>query len=81
MRASGPLRDMLNSTRPTRTVSLGAVTKVKLAEKRFDHLVMLAPPSTLGDLRKMLPKSILSKVTAELAQDLVKTPQSSFPGN
>jgi protein required for attachment to host cells len=78
---------MLNSTRPTRTgelkrafaKKLGAVLKVKLAEKRFDHLVIVAPPSTLGDLRKMLPKSILSKVAAELAQDLVKTPQSELP--
>jgi len=49
-----------------------------LAEKRFDHLVLVAPPSTLGDLRKMLPKSALSKVTAELAQDLVKTPHSEL---
>jgi protein required for attachment to host cells len=58
---------------------LGAVLKAKLAEKRFDHLVIVAPPSTLGDLRKILPKSTLSKVTAELAQDLVKIPQSELP--
>jgi hypothetical protein len=30
-------------------------------------------------LRKNLPKSALSKVTAELAQDLVKTPHSELP--
>jgi protein required for attachment to host cells len=32
---------------------LGAVLKVELAVKRFDHLVIVAPPSTLGDLRKI----------------------------
>ena len=30
-------------------------------------------------LRKFLPKSALSKVTAELAQDLVKTPHRELP--
>jgi protein required for attachment to host cells len=57
---------------------LGAALNEKLAEKRFDRLVIVAPPSTLGDLRKTLPKSTLSKVTAELAQDLVKTPRSEL---
>jgi hypothetical protein len=32
----------------------------------------------VAHLRKILPKSALSKVTAELAQDLVKTPHSEL---
>jgi protein required for attachment to host cells len=57
---------------------LAAVLKFKLAEKRFDRLIIVAPPPTLGDLRKLLGKRALSKVTAELALDLVKTPHSEL---
>jgi protein required for attachment to host cells len=51
----------------------------KLAEKRFDHLVIVAPPPALGDLRGALAKDVRAKVTAELAHDLVKTPHSELP--
>jgi len=37
---------------------LGVVLKTKLAEKRFDRLVIVAPPATSGDLRKTLPKAL-----------------------
>jgi protein required for attachment to host cells len=58
---------------------LGGILKTKLVEKRFDRLVLVAPPPALGDLRDALPKSVLAKVTAELAHDLVKTPHSELP--
>ena len=58
---------------------LGGILEAKLAEKRFDRLVLVAPPPALGDLRDVLPKSVRTKVTAELAHDLVKTPHSELP--
>jgi protein required for attachment to host cells len=58
---------------------LAHILEAKLAEKRFDKLVIVAPPVTLGDLREALPKSVRAKVTAELAHDLVKTPHSELP--
>jgi protein required for attachment to host cells len=58
---------------------LGGILETKLAEKSFDRLVLVAPPPALGDLRDVLPKTVLTKVTAELAQDLVKTPHSELP--
>ena len=60
---------------------LGGILEAKLAEKSFDRLVLVAPPPALGDLRDVLPKSVLAKVTAELAQDLVKTPHSELPSH
>jgi protein required for attachment to host cells len=60
---------------------LGGILETNLADKRFDRLVLVAPPPTLGDLRDVLPKSVLAKVTAELAQDLVKTPHSDLPSH
>jgi protein required for attachment to host cells len=57
---------------------LGGILKAKLAENRFERLILVAPPPALGDLRAMLPKSVLGTVTAELAQDLVKLPQRAL---
>ncbi len=58
---------------------LADILEARLAEKRFDSLVIVAPPPALGDLREALPKSVRAKVTAELAHDLVKTPHSELP--
>jgi protein required for attachment to host cells len=60
---------------------LAGVLEAKLAEKRFEKLVLVAPPVTLGDLRDALPKSVHSKVVAELAHDLVKTPHGELAGH
>jgi protein required for attachment to host cells len=58
---------------------LAGVLEAKLAQKRFDKLVIVAPPPALGDLREALSKSVRAKVTAELAHDLVKTPHNELP--
>jgi protein required for attachment to host cells len=57
---------------------LAVALKSSLAKKRYEHLVLVAPPATLGDLREALTRSVQARVTAELAQDLVKTPQSQL---
>jgi protein required for attachment to host cells len=57
---------------------LGGILEAKLAQKRFDRLVLVAPPAALGDLRDVLPKRVKAKVAAELAHDLVKTPHSEL---
>ena len=58
---------------------LGKTLETKLVENRFDRLVLVAPPPALGDLRDVLPKSVRTKVVAELAQDLVKAPRNQLP--
>ena len=40
--------------------------------KAFDHLVLVAPPHTLGDLRAALDKQTKALVTAEIAKDLTR---------
>jgi protein required for attachment to host cells len=41
---------------------------------RFDHLVLVAAPKILGDLRELLPKTVQGKVVAEINKDLTKIP-------
>jgi protein required for attachment to host cells len=57
---------------------LGGILQTKLMEKRFDRLVLVAPPAALGDLRDVLAKDVQAKVVAELAHDLVKTPHNEL---
>ena len=40
-------------------------------DKKFDRLVLVAPPKALGDLRAELPKHAQERVTHELPKDLV----------
>ena len=39
-------------------------------KQTFDALVLVAPPKTLGELRKKLNPNVMSKVTAEIGKDL-----------
>jgi protein required for attachment to host cells len=57
---------------------IAAALRAKLREARFDHLILIAPPVTLGDLRAALPKAVRDRVRAELPQDLVKLPPSKL---
>lgn len=41
---------------------------------RFDHLVIVAPPKTLGDLRGELHAEVRSRVLAEIGKDLTGHP-------
>jgi protein required for attachment to host cells len=43
-------------------------------EHRFDHLVLVAAPQILGDLRALLPKTVHGKIVAEVNKDLTKIP-------
>ena len=56
--------------------TIGKALEKKLAEGRFERLVVVAPPPALGDLRAALPKKVRATVVGEVAQDLVKTPKS-----
>jgi protein required for attachment to host cells len=39
-------------------------------DRRFERLVLVAPPATLGELRKLLPESLKQKVVGEIDKDL-----------
>ena len=57
---------------------LAGMLKSELAAKRYDRLILVAPPVTLGDLRDALAKNVKARVSAELAHDLIKTPRSQL---
>jgi protein required for attachment to host cells len=46
---------------------------------RFQHLVLVAAPKTLGDLRELLPAPVKAKVVAELDKDLTHVPVRDLP--
>jgi protein required for attachment to host cells len=43
-------------------------------QHRFERLVLVAAPKALGDLRGLLPKSVQSKIVAEVDKDLTNIP-------
>lgn len=45
--------------------------------KRFDRIVLMAPPSFLGLLRQALPRPLLMCVAAEVRKDLVHLPHEA----
>jgi protein required for attachment to host cells len=46
---------------------------------RFDRLVLVAAPKTLGDLRELLPGPVKAKVVAEIDKDLTHVPARDLP--
>ncbi len=45
----------------------------------FDQLVVVAPPSALGDLRNALAPEVKARVKAELPKDLTRTDMTELP--
>lgn len=64
-----------------RELARGIAEKLDLAlrDHRFDRLAIVAPPATLGDLRRALSQHLKGKVAAELAKDLVHVPHHDLP--
>jgi protein required for attachment to host cells len=46
---------------------------------RFDRLVLVAAPKTLGDLRGLLPATVKKMISAELDKDLTNLPERDLP--
>ena len=43
--------------------------RISDAHDKYDHLILLASPKTLGDLREFISKPAQNKITAEAAKD------------
>jgi protein required for attachment to host cells len=48
-------------------------------DHRFDRLVLVAAPKTLGDLRGLLPATVRKMIFAELDKDLTNVPERDLP--
>jgi protein required for attachment to host cells len=59
------------------TKVVGELRRAMLA-KRFDRLILVAPPAFLGDLREELPKDLKDKVADEVTSDLTNTPEQQL---
>ena len=46
----------------------------QLGKKRFERLVIAAPPQTLGELRKHMHKTVASLIIGEVHKDLTRLP-------
>ena len=53
----------------------GAGRLTQALAKRFDRLILVAPPGFLGDLREELPKGLKDKLVDEITSDLTNMPQ------
>ncbi len=60
---------------------LAAMLVEKATAGAFDRVVLVAPPSFLGDLRASMSEPMLSRVHAEVAKDLTKTPNDEIRGH
>ena len=76
--AKAPRSDPHRELKRSLAHKIANALQASLAEQRYDKLVLVAPPTTLGDLREALAKGVRACVTAEVAQDLVKIPASEL---
>lgn len=47
-------------------------------QHRFDHIVLVADPSTLGEMRPQLHKEVQARMKAEVAKDWTNMPQNDI---
>jgi protein required for attachment to host cells len=70
-----------NPTDPPRRNFAGKVVdelRRAMLAKRFDWLILVAPPGSLGDLRQELPKGLKDKLVDEITSDLTNMPQQQL---
>lgn len=49
-------------------------------QRRYDRLVVMAPPAFLGLLRQQMPAAVRAMLTAEIGKDLVHEPPEALNG-
>ena len=60
---------------------VAAVLEDARRRNEFQHLVVVAPPKALGDLRAGFSDALRDRVTAELHKDLTKIPIHDLPSH
>jgi protein required for attachment to host cells len=59
---------------------VAGVLEHELSVHRYEELVLVAAPQTLGDLRNSLPATVRKKVVAEIDKDLTQVPDHEIGG-
>ena len=57
---------------------LADVLAHSLEKRSFARLIIVAPPTALGDLRAAMPAAVRATVSGEVAKDLTKTPNGEL---
>lgn len=60
---------------------MAATLEAERRGKRFDRLVVVAPPVALGELRKLLSGPVRSMLVGEIDKDLTKVALVDLPGH
>lgn len=67
-----PRQDLHRALEVLFASQLGAMLGGYAASNSFDRLVVVAPPTMLGQLRKVLPSNTREKIVAEIDKDLTR---------
>jgi protein required for attachment to host cells len=62
-------------------VRLAKMLDQRRTEHAYDRLILVAPPTALGDLREALSDPVRRLVRAELDKDLTKVPVAELPSH
>jgi protein required for attachment to host cells len=79
--AMEPPTDAKRHEKQTFHAELAGLLKKALDAGRYDRVVLVAAPATLGDLRASLDKTVLAVVHGELAKNLTQVPAHELPGH
>ena len=79
--AVAPRHDPHRELKRDFAVRLAKMLDQRHREHAYDRLVLVAPPTALGDLRSALSEAVRSLVGAELDKDLTKVPVAELPGH
>ncbi len=74
-----PRRDPHNERKAAFVRGLAAQLNQAAEEKRFDRLILFAPPRCLGEMRDALDEAARRKIKAAAAKDLTKLPLDELP--
>ena len=61
--------------------ALSIVSALEQHADNYDRLILVAPPATLGELRKALPQQLASKVSREVGKDLTHVSNAEIAGH
>lgn len=69
-----PKHDLHDAVKEDFVRHVAAAVDQEHSERKFDELVLVAPPRVLGELRDQLSKAMAKVVANELQKDLTKVP-------
>jgi protein required for attachment to host cells len=76
-----PRRDLHEAAKEDFIRTVAAELATQLKDGKFNELVLVAPPSVIGELKESLSKPTAKLVVKELHKDLTKVPDHELTGH